>query len=879
MAIGTTTPAVILHAYSVADSNTTIRVQNPNSTGAAAAGVVGAMADTAAVSLVSHGSGRTLARYGIPLGGYNEILSLTGNGLIVGTNGANPIVFGTNNLERLRIDSSGNVGIGTTTPRNTLEVDGLIRDKTGVLARNLLDVTTWTISGGSIGNWGMNGAASENVRVWGLDPRGGRGMLWSSPNDAVSDGDGGWNYPNIPVDPTKAYRATVWIKQTGAQSGTHYFGASGGNTLNLNGTVNSNPYYCAIGMGSLTVDKWYLFVGYLQGNDDTSTTSYGGVYDGDTGVKVANCTDFRNNTASTQTHRAYHFYDTNTANTAYFWGPRFEEMDGNEPSINEMISVAPASGLYSAANVSAGAFGSNTGGGNYTFPASVGVGTTTLSASFAVVSDFNFGSEGWLGGQIQIAGAGNGADKLSLGYDTTGGVGIIQAGTAGVAFRSLSINPSGGNVGIGTTTPVEKLLVSGGLSVTGTNYLGTGNALVHSSASLGPFIVGNTDSSGNSTVNAAGVRVLLGNTGFRVDSSPATAVGAARTFTTRLIIDPTTGVVGIGTASPSAAAGMTINHASGGLQIARTNSWLDYNATGGNYLGGITYFRDVDGTPVNAVVDGIGTTNTYFAAAGGNVGIGTTTPTFALTVYKASASNYLDMRGTAGAYDIADRWTDGTNHVYAGNMRGTTGLTGAFSVHTGGAARLNVLSTGNVLIGTTTQSALLTVGTSTSGLVASFGNGSGKINVGTIDPVYTIGGEKFATYLPGMTGQKEETTGNIQCPITDSRCEYVIDFKDLKKASDLWLFGKASNLVRDKGNFEAMTVVLTPAFNGRTWYKKNVAARTITVYAEVDSRFQIPDSDPLEISYRLTSPRFDSAQWTNISHDNDEGFNLDKLLK
>src|SRR5260370_31963641 len=47
-------------------------------------------------------------------------------GLSLGTLTAQPLVLGTNNAERVRIDSSGNVGIGKTNPTVALDVVGSI---------------------------------------------------------------------------------------------------------------------------------------------------------------------------------------------------------------------------------------------------------------------------------------------------------------------------------------------------------------------------------------------------------------------------------------------------------------------------------------------------------------------------------------------------------------------------------------------------------------------------------------------------------------------------------------------------------------------------------------------------------------------------------
>ena len=51
---------------------------------------------------------------------------------------------------------------------------------------------------------------------------------------------------------------------------------------------------------------------------------------------------------------------------------------------------------------------------------------------------------------------------IGMSYDQTNNVGYITALSPSVAFRNLVLQPSGGNVGIGTTAPNAKLHVSAG---------------------------------------------------------------------------------------------------------------------------------------------------------------------------------------------------------------------------------------------------------------------------------------------------------------------------------------------------------------------------------------------------------------------------------
>ncbi|MCJ7805610.1 LamG domain-containing protein [Patescibacteria group bacterium] len=141
-----------------------------------------------------------------------------------------------------------------------------------------------------------------------------------------------------------------------------------------------------------------------------------------------------------------------------------------------------------------------------------------------------------------------------------------------------------------------------------------------------------------------------------------------------------------------------------------------------------------------------------------------------------------------------------------------------------------------------------------SGTMLTIGGGTGKVDIGTIDPVYNIGGTRYATYLSGMTGVKEETTGNVSTDefVPGVGYRHSIDFKDAQNGSDLWLFSKTTNL---KNNMGKMVVLLSPAGNTRAWYDVDTRNYLLSIYT----------ARPTTVSYRLTAPRFDYTTWTNLN--------------
>jgi hypothetical protein len=91
------------------DSNANYIVDSKNlHTGTAAAAGFRVSSDVAEMSLLAHASARTVTRCGQVLGGWAELLARLGSGLLINTNAAAPMKFGTNNALALTIDTSQN---------------------------------------------------------------------------------------------------------------------------------------------------------------------------------------------------------------------------------------------------------------------------------------------------------------------------------------------------------------------------------------------------------------------------------------------------------------------------------------------------------------------------------------------------------------------------------------------------------------------------------------------------------------------------------------------------------------------------------------------------------------------------------------------------
>ncbi len=98
-------------AHEDTNANTFILAENAG-TGLSSAGVLRAQSNAAQVNFQAHGNGRTIARFGQTLASWAEFLQVQGNGLIVGTLGTKPLIFGTAAQNRLTLAGDGKIGLG-----------------------------------------------------------------------------------------------------------------------------------------------------------------------------------------------------------------------------------------------------------------------------------------------------------------------------------------------------------------------------------------------------------------------------------------------------------------------------------------------------------------------------------------------------------------------------------------------------------------------------------------------------------------------------------------------------------------------------------------------------------------------------------------------
>jgi len=231
---------------------------------------------------------------------------------------------------------------------------------------------------------------------------------------------------------------------------------------------------------------------------------------------------------------------------------------------------------------------------------------------------------------------------------------------------------SSGNVGIGTTSPSKKLDVVGTAKISGTTELGD---------------------------TATGLRFIISSTDvFRIDGSDTAGNGwnsihLRADGTDGLFIEKDTNNVGIKTSSPT--------------QELQVNGNIKLETTGSEYVfAAATASNNVDAghryhSTEEYVATFTGASERMRINSSGNVGIGTSSPGVQLDIESSGNNSQLELTATDG--------TDQSFGLFTATGNNSNGAGFYIQDKTANAIRLKVDSSGNVGIGTTSPSGRLTV--------------------------------------------------------------------------------------------------------------------------------------------------------------------------
>jgi hypothetical protein len=716
------------------------------------------------------------------------------------------------NSKPLTLNPVGNnVGIGTTNPTTALAVVGNV-SSTGLCLSGVCN-TTWPTSGVSsiFGRTGAVTAASGDytvAQVTGAAPLASPTFTGSVTIVNGSLGVGMSSVPNgqmsIAGSNTTGVGPALWLYNT---TGAYNVGAAAEIAFSTDGSTDNTPNASIMvvqngisGASADTVfDNW---------NGGTNVETMRIRSNGNVGIGTTAPAQILSVAGTIQsTSGGIMFPDGTTQTTA-----------------------ASGSSVVGAGNVSAGTFGANTGGGNYSFSGGVTVGS---SGYISQAGDIGVSRNGSPTTGVIYLGSG-GSHYLyfdGTNYNLNAGGLNVYGAISGSSFGSLSNGNlyltgsgnsyfNGGNVGIGTSGPVQKLSVAGEITANeGTWGSGGYSFIQDGSQDTGMFSPSdgvidfydnqvhsiNISAAGNATfygsLTASGGLCLSGT----CKSSWPSGDGYAWNWSGQSGQPPWVWGGSDGTNmyvyNPS---NFSVNYAN--YAGAMTGS---YTGNGGQQ--GPSYFGTtrVGSLMMNTVVNGNGDyKNWLFMDSYGGSDVGGAT---AIGLDRMSPRAFLlQSDATRSSWNNSAELLSTYNYnSYALPLSGGT-------------------VSGNETI-------------------------TGKLTVPTIDPLYTINGTNYATYLPGMTGENEETAGTFDLTKqADGTYGYVIKFANEPKGSSFWLFAEATNL---KDTMNQLVVTLTPSFDGKIWYKKDAATETLTVYGDQAG----------EVSYNLTAPRFDAAEWTNLA--------------
>jgi hypothetical protein len=586
---------------------------------------------------------------------------------------ADTIAFTEGGVESMRIDSSGNVGIGTASPTVKLQV-------TTASSAALPASSGTTLSAGTLIRLGSSADAAGGIGTIGLATN----QMWIQATDQT----------NLAVSYQLLLNPNGGNVGIGTSSPATALEINGGSTaanflLNVNAGTYGKANDTSIEMAT-SADATPRMLFRVNGNNERMRIDSSGNVGIGTSSPSTEAAAARLALVGTAAQTASSLA---TSNTKAVLSLRANSNSGYSLAFGTVVTTDEQ--YIQAVNFNGGAASTNLllqpYGGN------VGIGTSSPSQKLTLASGF-----------VQTGNGIGGAGGVWFPYGGDAGSRSWRARTDNVAYGDWALEQSttqtgttfatkflidpSGNVGIGTSSPVTNLNISSASAATGgdgiqyvqTTYTGTG-----------------TVNSGYTAKNYYGTSQFFqwNNNGTRLGNRIITNAGGGNLVftygndTEGMRID-SSGNVGIGTSSPSSK--LTVNN--GNVEIQSGNSLLIRPAGNSND----TRLVALTTGGLDVVWGGATSTSIMNWSNGGNVGIGTTSPSELFSIYKASGDPAFKNQSSAGSIFIVNRSATSAMDLL-------NSMNGPMTFATNNAERMRIDSSGNVLVGTTTSSAKFNV--------------------------------------------------------------------------------------------------------------------------------------------------------------------------
>jgi hypothetical protein len=605
--------------------------------------------------------------------------------------GATDLAFGHGAATKMTLKNTGNVGIGTIAPSTKLEVNGDIG-----IGRSAGAYTFREVVGGGIRAGMHSNASNELLFKYGADTEAMR--INSSGNVGIGTSS-----------PTHKLHVNGTVKVTGTQ--TFDVASGGGTYISINHSGNESWTWGAQS-GSGSDD--YLDVGIAGGTRAMSWHEDGNVGIGTTAPTSLLHIQSNDSTTNSEVDMlTLTALSTGTTTTGFGPAIKFqaERNNGVMQNVGKIRSIAE---VNSGTNISSGlAFETSTVGAldekmRITYDGNVGIGTSSPSVPLTVKANSGGNAVRLLGRSsdgYSFLGFRNNADSSN-----NGEIGISDAKKM-LFYTNDSqrmVIDSSGNVGIGTSSPYNKIHVNG-----------TGR--------INSLLVGDSGAT-NTPAVALHVKSSAANARIRIEDSDSSndywdfyvnqgdGLHFQEDGNTRVTFK-TGGNVGIGTSSPDANSQLHIKKTGANAKITlETDESNDcyINFSGATSEMSLGYEPTANAFIIANAADGLTSNERMRIDSSGNVGIGTSSPSERLHVEGSMLLDAYNVGAEEGiffreGYSNSNKYNMGIMS-YAHNGSTSDGITigayNGFSVSTGSNSRnerFRIDNGGNVLVGKTTQ--------------------------------------------------------------------------------------------------------------------------------------------------------------------------------